>query len=101
MPPHLLAKRAGDERRRDHSAINEQIINLESVRPAVIAGGVEGTDLAGEVAFETANAGEQTNQREQKAEVKGHEKMSGRHEQRSDGDGARSPKDAVGQQTAA
>src|SRR5205823_5406135 len=60
MPAHLFAERTGDERRGDDSAVDEQIVNLESIGAPVVAGWVQGAYLAGKVALETTDAREQT-----------------------------------------
>ena len=83
-----FAERAGNQGRNDDAGVDEDVINLERVGAPIIAGGVKRADLAGEVAFETADAGEQTYEREEKRHVEGHQKMAGRHQQRADGDGA-------------
>ncbi len=57
-------------------------------------------DLAGEVALETTDAGEQTSQREKKRHIERHQKMPGRHEQRADRDGAGASEETVGDQSA-
>ena len=60
MPPHLFAERAGDERRGNDSAVDEQIVNLESIGAPIVAGWIQGAYLAGKVPLETTDAGEQT-----------------------------------------
>src|SRR5207249_4986851 len=79
---------------------DEDVINLRRVRAAVIAGWIKRADLAGEVSLKTTDAGEQTSEREKKTEVERHQKMSGRHEKRADGDGPGSSEDAIGDQAA-
>src|SRR5438552_6112701 len=101
MPAVHFAERAGDERRGDYAAVDKQIVNLESVRAPVVARRVQPADLAGEVSLETTNAGEQTEQRQEEAEVERHQKMSGRHEQRADYDCACASENTVGDQSAA
>src|ERR1700736_2286095 len=101
MPAVNFAERTGDERRRDDAAVDKQIINLKSIGAPVVAGGVERADLAGKVSLETANAEEETSQRDEEREIERHQKMSGGHEQRADCDRAGASEDAVGNQSAA
>ncbi len=57
VPPHLFAERAGDERRGNDSAVDEQIVNLESIGAPIVAGWIQGAYLAGKVSLETTDAG--------------------------------------------
>ena len=72
-------------------------INLESISAPVVGSRVQSAHLAGEVAFETTDAEEQTSQRQQKSYVERHQKMSGGHEQCADDNGASAPEQAVGE----
>src|SRR5207249_1900093 len=101
MPAVDFAECAGDQRRGDHSAIDRQIVNLESIGTPVVAGCVQRADLAGEVSLEATNAGEQTSQRGEKCHIERHQKMPGRHEQCADGDCACATEETVGNQPAA
>src|SRR5438445_6413931 len=96
MPAVNFAECTSDQRRCDYSSIDKYVVDLESVRTPVVAGCVERAHLAGEVSLETTDAGEQTEQCEEEGHVERHEKMSGRHEQRTDGDRARASEHAVG-----
>ena len=79
MPAVNFAERSGDQRGDDDTAVDEQVVNLKSVGAPVVGRGVKRADLAGEVAFETTDAGEETRQREQKCHIERHQKMAGRH----------------------
>src|SRR5438477_566601 len=84
MPSHFFAERSGDQRGRDDSAIDEDVINLERVRAAVVAGGVEPADLAREVSLKTTDPSEQTSQRDEKRHIECHQEMAHCHERRAD-----------------
>src|SRR5437016_3675199 len=86
MPAVNFAECASDQRRCDYSSIDKYVVDLESVRAPVVARCVERADLAGEVSFGATNAGEKTSQRGEEGHVERHQKMSGRHEQCTDGD---------------
>src|SRR5436190_10518946 len=101
MPAVNLAECASDQRRCDYSSIDKYVVDLESVRASVVARCVQRADLAGEISLETTNAGEQTEQREEERHVERHQKMSGRHEQRTDCDCACASQHTVGNQSAA
>src|SRR2546423_11898121 len=100
MPAVNFAECAGDERSGDDTAVDKQIVNLESIGTPIVAGSVERANLAGEVALETTDAGEQTSQREEKCHVESHQKMSGRHEQRADRDRPGASEQTIGDQAA-
>src|SRR5438105_43418 len=100
MPANLFAERAGDKRRRNHSGIDEDVINLERVSAAIIAGCVERADLAREISFETTDAHEQAEQREQEGKIERHQEMPNRHERSADGNSARPTEPAVGNHSA-
>ena len=51
VPAIHFAERAGDERRGDDTAVDEQIVNLEGISAPIVAGGIKRADLAGEVAL--------------------------------------------------
>jgi hypothetical protein len=53
---------------------------LKRVGAAVIARRIKRANLAGEIAFKTADATKQTGHREEKRHVERHQKMSGRHQ---------------------
>ncbi len=59
MPAIQLAERASDQRCDDDSAIDEQKVDLERIGAPQIARRVERTDLAGDVALEAADAGQE------------------------------------------
>src|SRR5438034_10158750 len=84
MPSNFFAERSGDQRGRDDSAIDEDVINLKRVRAAVVAGGVKRADLAGKIALETTDPGEQTSQRDEKRHIECHKKMADGQERRAD-----------------
>src|SRR5438552_17130638 len=84
MPSNFLAERSGNQRGRDDSAIDEDVINLERVRAAVVAGGVEPADLAREVSLKTTDPSEQTSQRDEKRHIECHQEMAHCHERRAD-----------------
>ena len=42
------------------SAVDEQVVNLESIGAPIVAVWIQGAHLAGKVALETTDAGEQT-----------------------------------------
>src|ERR1700720_820604 len=99
MPAVHFPERSGDERRGDDAAIDKQIINLKRIRAPVITRRVQPADLAGEVSLEKTNPGEQTEQRQEEAEVECHQEISGRHEQRADYDCARASEHAISDQS--
>src|SRR5436190_13683393 len=101
MPAVNFAECASDQRRCDYSSIDKYVVDLESVRAPVVARCVQRADLAGEVSFEATNAGEKTSQRGEEGHVERHQKMSGRHEQCTDGDCACASQHTVGDQSAA
>src|SRR5450432_1971815 len=96
MPAVDFAESAGDQRRGDNTAVDEQIVNLERIGAPVVVDGVKRADLAGEVSFETTNAEEKTSECDKEGEIKRHQKVPGRHEQRADSDGAGAPEQAIG-----
>ena len=100
MPSHFFAERPGDERGRDDSAIDEDVINLKRVRATIVTGWVKRADLAGEISFETTDAGEQASERDEKRDVKGHQKMAERHERGADRDRKSATKPTIRDQTA-
>src|SRR5437868_11473752 len=100
MPSHFFAERSGDERGRDDSAIDEDVINLKRVRAAIVTGWVKRADLAGEISFETTDPGEQTSQRNQERHVERHQKMAERHERGADRDCKSATKPTVSDQAA-
>src|SRR6266404_995580 len=100
MPSHFFPERPGNERGRDDSAIDEDVINLKRVRAAIVAGWVKPPDLAGKISFETTDPAEQTSERDEKRDVKCHQKMAERHERGADRDCKSATKPTVGDQTA-
>ena len=60
VPAINFAERSGDERRGDDSAVDKDVVNLKRVRAAVVARRVKRANLAGEIAFKTADAAKQT-----------------------------------------
>src|SRR5437870_10736387 len=95
MPSHFFAERSGDERGRDDSAVDEDVINLERVRAAIVAGRVKRADLTREISFETTDTANQTKQGQQETEIERHQKMAERHERGSDRDGKSATKPTI------
>ena len=77
-----LAPRARVKRERNGKNVREAdaIEDVKRIRAPIIAGCVQGADLACEVSFETTNAGEQTGERERKGDVERHPEMTGEYQ---------------------
>src|SRR3546814_6245101 len=59
VPAHLLAERAGDQRRDDHADVDRDVEDLERHRAADIVGLVELADLARDIALEQPDPDDQ------------------------------------------
>src|SRR5438874_2325407 len=95
MPSDFFAECARNQRSRNDSAIDEDVVNLKRVRAAVVARRIKPADLTGKIAFETTDPGEQTSQRDEERHVERHQKMAERHERRADCDGQSPSKPTV------
>lgn len=59
VPGNFLPEPAGDNRGHDHGGIDRQVIDLEGIGAAEVAGRVQRPDLAGEVALEKTDPEQQ------------------------------------------
>ena len=100
VPAINFAECSGNQRRGDDSAVDKDVVNLEGIGAAIVAGGVKRADLTGEIAFKTTDAAKQTSQREEKRHIERHQEMSGRHQQRADGDCAGASEPTIRDQSA-
>ena len=100
MPAVEFPERAGDQRRDDHRPADEQVVDLERIRPPQITRRVKGADLTGEVALEASHPYQQAQQRRQKRDVEGHQEVADRHERCAQRDGAGLAEPAIGHDTA-
>src|SRR3546814_6360767 len=81
VPAHLLAERAGDQRRDDHADVDRDVEDLERHRAADIVGLVELADLARDIALEQPDPDDQREQREEEAAFERHQEMAERHDE--------------------
>jgi len=89
------SERAGDDRGDEGADVDADIIELEGIGLAAVAGGVERLDLRAEIAAQQPDAEDEQEQGQEEGGVEGQSEMARGHQQGAEGHGDAAPGDPI------